>query len=121
MSQMKRILLIEDDELLKELYVERLKDEFHVDIATAAGGFEGIRLIEEQKKFDLIICDINMPEGTGLDVLLHLSQTNQSIPLIFFSSNLDLKMSLRYKNLLGLIDKNNFAELCQVVSRQIDT
>ncbi len=113
--------MLEDDEILRELYVERLKDEFAVEIFTASGGYEGIRIIEEQKNLELIISDINMPEGSGLDVLLHLAQTQKTIPLIFFSNNLEIKLKDSYKNFLGFIDKNDFPHLCQIVSRQIDT
>lgn len=121
MSQMKRILLIEDDDILRELYVERLKDEFKVDIIHASGGKEAIQIIQAHHSFDLIVSDINMPEGNGLDVLLHLVKENKAIPLIFFSSILDLKVNVHYQSFLGIIDKNNFGQLCQMVSRQIDT
>lgn len=116
---MKRILIVEDDELLRELYVERLRDEFNVEVLTAATGNQGIQIITQQPQLDLIISDINMPDGTGMDVLLHLIQTDLDIPFVFFSSNLDSKISLDYKKFLGLIDKSYINQLCELVNRQI--
>lgn len=116
---MKRILIVEDDELLRELYVERLQEEFQVEIFTASTGNQGIKTIDQNPHLDLIISDINMPDGNGMDVLLHLINSGHNIPLVFFSSNLDADVHLHYKKFLGLIDKSYLNKLCELVNRQI--
>lgn len=116
---MKRILIVEDDELLRELYVERLREEFQVEIFTASTGNQGIAAIDQNPHLDLIISDINMPDGNGMDVLLHLINSELNIPLVFFSSNLDSKIRPDYEKYLGLIDKSYLNKLCELVNRQI--
>lgn len=40
----------------------------------------------------MIICDYEMPEGTGADVLRYLRQNQTMTPTILFSAHSDLSM-----------------------------
>ncbi len=73
----KRILVVEDDEYLRDLYVEILKDEkFDVDCAT--NGIEGYGKMYEGG-YDLVLLDIMLPQMDGLKILEKL--TNETPPL----------------------------------------
>jgi DNA-binding response OmpR family regulator len=62
----KNILIIEDDEALRESIKEFLIDEgFHID--SAVNGEEGIKKAIDLEP-DLIICDITMPVLNGFEV-----------------------------------------------------
>lgn len=64
---MKRILLAEDEEILRMLVVDTLEDSgFSID--EAADGQEALDLIEDNR-YDLIILDYMMPLYTGLEVI----------------------------------------------------
>jgi DNA-binding response OmpR family regulator len=64
---MKSILLIEDDPFLIDIYNTKLKEAgFSVEIAT--DGEEGLKKLAE-KKFDLLILDIVLPQITGWEIL----------------------------------------------------
>lgn len=64
---MKKILLIEDDPLMIEIYTKRFKESgFEVDVAT--NGEEGLNKIKE-KKPDLLILDIVLPQIDGWEIL----------------------------------------------------
>jgi len=64
---MKNILLVEDDPFLIDIYTTKFKEKgFSVEIA--ADGDEVIRKAKE-KKFDLIILDIVLPQVDGWEVL----------------------------------------------------
>ncbi|WP_409299863.1 response regulator transcription factor [Peribacillus sp. SCS-155] len=64
---MKRILLAEDEEVLRMLIVDTLEDEdFKVD--EAADGQEALELLEKNK-YDLVILDYMMPVYTGLEII----------------------------------------------------
>jgi CheY-like chemotaxis protein len=63
----KYVLIIEDDELLREIYATKLTMEgFAVD--TANDGLEGLEKAT-QKEPDIILLDMLMPRMTGLEFL----------------------------------------------------
>ena len=58
-----RILVIDDERAVRELISDALKIEGH-DVHTADNGKEGLDLIG-QYRFDLVFCDLRMPEMDG--------------------------------------------------------
>lgn len=83
---MKKILLIEDDVVLRENTAELLELSGYT-VETASNGRAGV---EVAKKFNpsIIVCDIMMPELDGYGVLETLSknETTKFIPFIFLSA-----------------------------------
>ena len=64
---MKSILLIEDDPFLVDIYTTKLKgSDFKIDVAT--DGEQGLRKLSE-KKFDLLVLDIVLPQIDGWQIL----------------------------------------------------
>ncbi|MCU0320772.1 MAG: response regulator [Chitinophagaceae bacterium] len=82
----KKILLIEDNEAMRENIAEILSLA-HYQVDTAANGKIGVAMAETEKP-DLIICDIMMPELDGYGVLHMLSRHSEtaSIPFIFLTA-----------------------------------
>lgn len=67
---MKKILIVEDDQFLREFYQELLQSEgYSVDIA--ADGETGLKKIQETE-YNLILLDIMLPKKDGLQVLRDL-------------------------------------------------
>lgn len=64
---MKRILLAEDEEILRMLIVDTFEEQDYL-IDQAEDGQEALEYIE-QNTYDLIILDYMMPLFTGLDVI----------------------------------------------------
>jgi CheY-like chemotaxis protein len=87
----KRILLIEDDTVLRENTAELLELAGY-EVRTAANGSKGIQKSKEYLP-DVIVCDIMMPEVDGYGVLETLSQepSTKSIPFIFLSAKTERK------------------------------
>ncbi|RJP21886.1 MAG: response regulator [Candidatus Omnitrophota bacterium] len=81
---MKKILVIDDEIHLRELYNAELSDEGY-QVILAKDGFEGIRLCEQQDP-DLIIVDIRMPGMDGLETIARLLNINRSHPIIIHSA-----------------------------------
>lgn len=71
---MARILVVEDDPLLRDLYYELLKDEGY-EVTAAADGEVGF---DEIKKggYDLVLLDVMLPKMDGLQILRETSQAN---------------------------------------------
>ena len=81
-----KILLIEDDNVLRENTAELLElANYHV--VTASDGRGGISAAKMHQP-DVIVCDIMMPEVDGYQVLENLSkdELTQAIPFIFLSA-----------------------------------
>ncbi|WP_027392441.1 response regulator transcription factor [Aquimarina latercula] len=87
----KTILLIENDIALRE-NVQELLELYDHKVITAANGAIGIALANKEK-FDIILCDIMMPQVDGYSVfntLRNNSNTSQ-IPFVFCSAKTENK------------------------------
>jgi len=83
---MAKILIVDDDMTLRELYEERMKREGYV-IVSASDGEEAIKKVQEEKP-DLILLDIMMPKINGIDVMkmLREKEATADIPIILFTA-----------------------------------
>lgn len=88
---MKTILLIEDNHNIRENTCELLELEGY-KVISAMNGSNGITLAEE-KKPDIILCDIWMPETNGYEVFntLKNNPATAQIPFIFLSASVEKK------------------------------
>lgn len=88
---MKKIVLIEDDTILRETTAELLQLS-NYEVQTASDGKKGVVLAQNYLP-DVIVCDIMMPELDGYGVLQALSENSstKSIPFIFLSANTERK------------------------------
>jgi two-component system, NtrC family, response regulator AtoC len=72
-----RILILEDDDLLREVTAERLEREGYAVVA-AASLAEARALLDKQTP-DLAILDIKLPDGQGTDLLEELISTGDTV------------------------------------------
>ena len=88
---MKKILLIEDDAVLRENTAELLELS-NYNVFTASDGKKGVASAMENLP-DIVVCDIMMPELDGYGVLENLSKnaTTKYIPFIFLSAKTERK------------------------------
>lgn len=69
----KRILLIDDELLLLYSLRRMLEDLYDVTITTS--GRKAIDIInKDEKRFDLIICDVSMPDINGVNFYLYIAK-----------------------------------------------
>lgn len=80
---MSGILIIEDEESVRREMEFTLRKEGY-SIYPAGNLREGTR-IYENNTVDLIICDINLPDGSGLDWVRKLRKSSE-IPVIFLTT-----------------------------------
>lgn len=83
---MNRILLVEDEEILRMLVVDTLEDKGY-EIDEAADGQEALDLFQEHT-YDLVIIDYMMPVFTGLEVIekIRASSRNQDVKILMLSA-----------------------------------
>ena len=81
---MKKILVVEDEQTLREGIVTALNDRgWHV--AAAADGAEALRMLEGEL-FDVLVTDYKMPESDGMDVLRRCKQINESTAVLMMTA-----------------------------------
>jgi diguanylate cyclase (GGDEF)-like protein len=68
-----RLLIIEDDADQLELMRETLEDHFGRDTVTGAGSARAAYLLD-LAAFDLILCDYNLPDASGMQVLEEIAR-----------------------------------------------
>ncbi len=84
---MKRILLVEDNELNRDMLSRRLIRRGY-DVSMAVDGKEGLRMASEQSP-DLILLDLSLPEMDGWEVLKYLKQDPKmkEIPVVALTAH----------------------------------
>ncbi len=94
-----RILVIDDDPFFRRLLQAHLSQAGYA-VVLAEDAVEGGKALL-QPDFDLVICDINMPFMTGLELvsLLRGSDETAGTPVIFASSHRDTKTLLEVETL----------------------
>lgn len=81
---MPKILIVEDEETLRDLYEEELIDEGY-DVVKAANGSEALKIVENEE-IDLIMMDISMPEMDGIQALGKVASRERKIPVIIYTA-----------------------------------
>jgi len=82
MSQ--RILLVEDEENIRDLVKMNLEMEGY-EVVSTGNGKKAIKILDEQH-FDLLLLDIMLPEVDGLQIAEHVRLTNFEVPIIFLTA-----------------------------------
>lgn len=91
---MSKILIIEDEESIRRVLKKILKEENKsYEVEEASNGVEGIEKIKKED-FDLVLCDIKMPQMDGMEVLEMTKQINSEIPVVMISGHGDLETAV---------------------------
>jgi two-component system response regulator (stage 0 sporulation protein F) len=112
---MYKILLVEDEPHLLELYQEELQDEGY-EVMTTMDGEEAV-LLTKKNLPDLVILDIKIKKLHGLEVLKKLKEFNKNLPVVLnsayetFKSDFSSWIADAY-----LIKSSNLAELKEKIA-----
>lgn len=102
---MGKILVIDDERAIRRAMREILEfEEFEVD--EAENGREGLEKAKADM-YDIIFCDIKMPELDGMDVLEGLKKANVDVPVIMISGhgNIETAVQALKKGAFDFIEK----------------
>ena len=78
-----KILLIEDEELIRELYSDALRFA-GFDLVLVENGEKGLEKWQ-QEEFSLLITDIGLPGISGWEVIESIRQQDERVPIIIVS------------------------------------
>lgn len=91
-----RILVIDDDPLTLHM-IKRGLEECNYEVTTCDSGYKALCLLEENH-YDFVLCDVFMPELSGLIVANLLRQYyDHSVPLVFMSSDKNIGALIRQR------------------------
>ncbi len=79
-----RILLVEDEESLRETLRLNLELE-NYEVVTAADGKHALRFVQEQH-FDLLLLDVMLPEIDGFQICEQVRLTNREVPILMLTA-----------------------------------
>lgn len=79
-----KILVVEDDQMLREAVVAVLKEDEYL-IEETGSGDEGLYLAQ-QGIHDLLILDIMLPEVNGLDIVRHVRMQGNFVPILLLTA-----------------------------------
>lgn len=81
---MKHVLVIDDDPIFAELVEATLMSRETVTVFKAVNGRDAMRMLDVHGgKLDLIVCDVNMPEADGIEVVQELAVRGVRTPILF--------------------------------------
>jgi DNA-binding response OmpR family regulator len=79
-----KLLLVEDENLLRRLIAEFLRGE-GFEVIEAADGLEGVGLFSGQGPFDVVLLDLNLPLLSGVDVCHRIKTQKPLQPVLICS------------------------------------
>lgn len=87
-----RILLVDDEKPIRDLMVPYLSELGHEvrSAATIAEGLDEVALF----KVDVVLLDVHLPDGTGLDFLEKLDAVRRDVSVVMITANVDVKTAV---------------------------
>ena len=82
---LQRILVIDDEKSIREFLTILLEQEEY-EVITAASVGDGIDRLTNDRP-DLVMCDLKLPDGTGLEVLRHARDQKLGTPFIIITAH----------------------------------
>jgi len=79
-ARMKKILVVDDEANIRELYKEEFED-MGYSVTTVPDGVKALALLETTK-FDLVTLDMRMPDMDGIEALRKMKEQDSAIPVI---------------------------------------
>ncbi len=110
MQNIKRILLVDDEEYIQITLQLFLEDKgFHVTVANCGNKAveEAFKAFSEGHPYDLIISDIHMPDMTGDVLLQKIKRVNMKAPVLIMTGfgNAELNQKLDELGADGYLEK----------------
>ncbi len=91
-----RILIADDHAIVRRGMKQLLLEQYpFAEIGEASNVEDLIRLIVNQKKWDVVVCDMNMPGRSGLDAFMQIKEIAPGLPVLIMSMYPEDQYALR--------------------------
>lgn len=98
---MHKVLMVDDEAVILEIFQEMLSDEFHVDVCNSPNN--ALEMIKANQ-YDVVITDYNMKELDGISLSQLINKTT-SVKIILVTGNVDIFSISEYPQIFALIRK----------------
>lgn len=86
---MRKILLVDDDDLVREIGCRLLASMGH-SVHPASSGSEAMAILESGQTFDFLFSDVMMPGGmNGIDLARSAAQSHPEMKIVLVTGNID--------------------------------
>lgn len=82
------ILVVDDDESMRYLVQSKLSAE-GFQVTVAGSGAHALQILQTNKKFDLVITDLQMPLKGGFEIVRFMKERKISVPVIIITGVAD--------------------------------
>jgi CheY-like chemotaxis protein len=113
-----QVLLVDDEEIMREIVVEKLAGMSIMRTTEAASVAEAKTHLMSNKQFDLIISDYQMPGGHGGELLSYLYEKNFKLPFILLTNTMYPELPATDEHFLGIVEKLNLSKLEELVVKR---
>ena len=105
MSDSEKVLIIDDEQEFTQALAERMTIR-GMTVSTASSAIEGLQSVEE-KSFDVVVLDLQMPEMDGLETLKLLKKKRPEIQVILLTGHATVEKGIEAMKLgaMDLIEK----------------
>jgi response regulator RpfG family c-di-GMP phosphodiesterase len=101
-----KILIVDDYDEIRELVAFIIESQMEAQVLQEGSGFAAIEVLKQNIDIQLVISDLNMPNGTGIDILNFLRAQNKQTPMIFMTGeDLETNSDLKNQTHIGKIPK----------------
>ena len=84
-SAVKRILVVDDSDTVRQM-VRLALEPAGFDVLEAVDGMDGLEKARASGDLSLVLCDVNMPRMTGMEMIEHLHTEKVAIPILMLTS-----------------------------------
>ena len=119
----KRVLIIDDEVDLLDLLSEFFGME-DFEVLSAPNVAESVAILKNQsQKIDAVICDQNLPDGTGKDILKTCKETDHKDCFFYFSTG-DINLTIEEVTAMGatgiFAKPFDIDQMVEIVSKAIE-
>lgn len=96
---MAKTILIVDDSSAVRMQVSKVLIGGGFRVAEAADGLEGLATLDSNRNIDMVICDVNMPNMNGIEMVEKVKslRKNESLPILMLTTEGQVSLVKRAK------------------------
>jgi DNA-binding NarL/FixJ family response regulator len=90
-----KILIADDHPIVRNGLKQTVSKELDMTVESEAQNAQEVLVLVRKQKLDVVVLDINMPDGSGLDVLIQLKKEYPRLPVLILSVHPEEQYAVR--------------------------